>query len=232
MTAFPIEKTPQTMPGNILWLDAQDPSTITSSSNLVSLWIDKSNRKNNAVQVTTINQPSINVNTISGLPAISFNGLNSVLTGNLAGFSGQPYSIFTVGQRRSSAAFNYFFSSSSTAVNLGWRTDNLIYHQIFAGAINTISQTISPTYTTPTPTILAGTQSSTTRKLYVNSITSAVTDTLANDNAAATQFSLGFFNVYASIDLGEIIIFNRVLSDEERTKIIRYLSKRWGIAIS
>lgn len=231
MTAFPIEKTPQTMSGNILWLDAQDPSTITSSSNLVSLWRDKSNRRNNAVQGTAVNQPSINVNTISGLPAISFNGLNSVLTGNLAGFSGQPYSIFTVGQRRSSAAFNYFFSSSAMSVNLGWRADNVIYHQMFGGAVNTISAIATPVYTTPTPIILAGTQSSTTRNTYLNSITSAVTDTFANDNATATQFSLGFFNLYASIDLGEIIIFNRVLSDEERTKIIRYLSKKWGIAI-
>lgn len=232
MTIFPITQIPRTIPNCILWLDAIDNSTITQSSNLVSAWRDKSGRGNNAIQGTSANQPSINLNTINGLPAIAFNGSSSSMTGNLTGFSGQPYSIFTIGQRRSSAAFNYFFSSSAMSVNLGWRADNVIYHQMFGGAVNTISVIATPVYTTPTPIILAGTQSSTKRNTYLNSITSAVTDTFANDNATATQFSLGFFNLYASIDLGEIIIFNRVLSDEERTKIIRYLSNKWGVEIS
>jgi hypothetical protein len=232
MTIFPITQIPRTIPSCILWLDAMDNSTITQSSNLVSAWRDKSGRGNNAIQGTSTNQPSINLNTINGLPAIAFNGSSSSMTGNLTGFSGQPYSIFTAGQRRSSAAFNYLFSSPTVAVNLGWRTTNELYHQIYTGAINTITALTVPAYTTPIPSIIAGTQSTNTRTLYFNSTTVSATSSLANDNTGATQFSLGFFNVYMNIDLGEVLVFNRVLSASEVTAITRYLSNKWGVEIS
>lgn len=236
MTIFPITKTPITIPSCILWLDAQDRSTITSSSNLVSLWRDKSGKSNNAAQGVAANQPSIDVNTLGAFPAISFSGSSRFLSGTLSGFSGQPYSIFTIGQRRSSGIYNYFFSNNQTvSVNLGWRTDTVLYHQTFGGGNNTPSAIATSAYTTPTPLIIAGTQSASTRTLYFNSITAAVNEAYTNTNTGMTQYALGYFGSgggYANIDLGEVLVFNRVLSSSEITAITRYLSNKWGIAIS
>jgi len=227
-----ITQTPIVLPGNILWLDAADTSSVTSVSGSVSFWRDKSGRGNNAIQANAANQPSIGVNTINGLPTIAFNGSSKSMAGNLVGFAGNPYTIFVVGQRRSSADFNYLFSTSTTAVNLGWRTSSVIYHQIFTGAINTVSAINVPSYTSPEPVILAGTQSSNTRNTYLNSLSSNVTNTLANDNGAAVQFSLGLFNVYANIDLSEVLVWDRVLSVPQMNLVTYYLSNKWGIGIA
>lgn len=228
-----ITQTPLVLPGIILWLDAADTSSVTSVLGSVSFWRDKSGCGNNAIQASGANQPSIGVNTINGLPTITFNGSSKSMAGNLVGFAGKPYTIFVVGQRRSSADFNYLFSTSTTAVNLGWRTNSVIYHQIFlSGVINTVSAINVPSYTSPEPVILAGTQSSNTRNTYLNSLSSNVTNTLANDNGGATQFSLGFFNVYANIDLSEVLVLDRVLSAPQMNLITYYLSNKWGISVT
>lgn len=236
MSLFPITKFPLTKSSLILWLNSKDNSTITSSGGLVSLWRDKSGIGNDAAQVTIGSQPSIGVNTLGGFPAISFSGSSRFLSGTLSGFSGLPYSIFTVGQRRSSGIYNYFFSNNQTvSVNLGWRTDTVLYHQTFGGGNNTASAIATSAYTTPTPVIIAGTQSASTRTLYFNSSTAAVNEAYTNTNTGMTQYALGYFGSgggYANIDLGEVLVFNRVLSASEITEIIRYLSKEWGITIS
>jgi hypothetical protein len=60
--------------GLALWLDAEDSSTITHSSNAVSQWSDKSGNGNHATQSTAANRPSL------ATKAIQFDGTNDGFT--------------------------------------------------------------------------------------------------------------------------------------------------------
>jgi N-acetylneuraminic acid mutarotase len=63
---------PHSLSGLTLWLDASDNSTIVKSSNLISVWNDKSSNQNNAFQHTQAHRPSFVENSINGLSSIKF----------------------------------------------------------------------------------------------------------------------------------------------------------------
>lgn len=69
----------------ILWLDGTDPlgtGIIPSNNSAVGTWVDKSGNGNNATQAVGANQPLFKLNSVNGLPAISFDGVNDQLQFN------------------------------------------------------------------------------------------------------------------------------------------------------
>ena len=71
----------------VLWLDADDPSSITHSSNAVSSWVDKSSGGYNAAQSTSSYQPTYNATAVNGKGAIEFDGTDNSLEVNTAGIT-------------------------------------------------------------------------------------------------------------------------------------------------
>jgi len=69
---------PRTIPGNILWLDANDvDGNFTTGGSFTdgTQWKDKSSASNaSAHQITSANTPSINVNNLNGLNVVTFDG--------------------------------------------------------------------------------------------------------------------------------------------------------------
>lgn len=72
-TGAPVVVTPP-VSGYSLWLDAADTSTITSSSNAVSNWLDKSTNAYNFAQSTAAYKPTTNTRTINSKNVIDFDG--------------------------------------------------------------------------------------------------------------------------------------------------------------
>lgn len=70
---------PPPVSGYSLWLDASDTSTITSSSNAVSNWLDKSTNAYNFAQSTSTYKPSTGTRTINSKNVIDFDGTNDGL---------------------------------------------------------------------------------------------------------------------------------------------------------
>jgi hypothetical protein len=64
----------------LLWLDADDNTTITHSSNAVSQWNDKSGNGNHATQSTASRQPTYNSSGTNGKSVIDFDGTSDFLT--------------------------------------------------------------------------------------------------------------------------------------------------------
>lgn len=83
VTAPPTYSTPPDKSGMVLWLDANDCSTISlvsgGSTSPVSAWTDKSGQSNNASPAAEINRPLYISNAINTKPAIRFDGINSQL---------------------------------------------------------------------------------------------------------------------------------------------------------
>jgi len=68
---------PDSIQDLVLWLDADDASTIAESADKVSQWGDKSTNGNDAIQTIQNRKPTTNVNAIGGKNTIIFAGVNS-----------------------------------------------------------------------------------------------------------------------------------------------------------
>jgi hypothetical protein len=81
--------------GYSFWLDADDASTFTfSSSNVVSVWADKSGNANNATQSTVATQPTRESSVLNGKAVVRFNTTKLLKTGTQ--FGGQTQTVFMV----------------------------------------------------------------------------------------------------------------------------------------
>ena len=81
-----------------LWLDADESTTITHSSNSVSQWKDKSGKGNHAEQSTAANQPTLTASGLNGKPVITFDGSNDSLNATNVNIT-QSYSFFIAAKR-------------------------------------------------------------------------------------------------------------------------------------
>ena len=68
-----------------LWLDAADASTVSTVSSAASQWNDKSGNNRNLAQSTSSNRPLYLTNQVNGLSALSFDGINDVMSNSSVG---------------------------------------------------------------------------------------------------------------------------------------------------
>lgn len=94
----------------LLWLDADDPATITSSGGYVSEWSDKSGNGRNAVQATSANQPQTGIATRNGRNVISFTAANSQYLETVSGYSPAAYGVTAFFVTAAGANGNQVFS--------------------------------------------------------------------------------------------------------------------------
>lgn len=87
--AFRGEWSPLDLPGLLLWLDADDASTITDTANLVDQWDDKSGNANHLTSTLAL-RPSTGVRTINSLNVIDFDGTEYMERADALGLTGNP----------------------------------------------------------------------------------------------------------------------------------------------
>jgi len=215
-----------------LWLEASDISTIINSGGFVSGWKDKSKNGNNVAQTTGANQPTTGIETINGVNALKFDGINDFLL--RATFTGgalsQPNTIFVVWEQLGNA------SGLGKLIDGGIGTNRHVLQvdanegwQVFAGLVVIIAVAVPQDI----PFIRSVFFNTTSSEGYLNG-------TLEFTGGDVGPQSLNGLTIGARFDgtglfekkVGEIIIYNRLLSTPERTTVERYLSSKWGIALS
>jgi len=221
------------------WATAQDFSSITKDGgDFVSQWGDKSSFSNHATQITSINQPLYVASGINGNPALNFKG---------AGFddwmhlpdntiSNDDYTIFGV--------FQLTAVAGSTSYLIGTNTPNRLYVLADSPSAFGIDKIKGVSGTTPdivgsetadlNPHIVTQTKEGTSLKLKVDDNVEESTTTTAT--GAVTSLNIGSFNngLNGLLEgyIGEIIMYNRALSSDERLVLQEnYLSPQWGISV-
>lgn len=107
---------PRDVPGLVIWLDANDPSTLTLSGQAVSEWRDKSGGNYHFTQTTGNNQP-LYTGTLNGKPVVTFDGSNDSLSRaginnlNVSGPDGA--SVFVVFRAASDTIYSVFVNGGS-----------------------------------------------------------------------------------------------------------------------
>jgi hypothetical protein len=226
MTPFYTAFTPRQIGGLALWLDAADSSTITGNVTSVR---EKAN--NVALSVTG----TVTTTTLGSKPSLNFGGsgylsgaVNNLLTGTsfvvfktTSANAGNWYPFFTWRDNAGQAnfpGFGYIYNAGgnliapyTTFVGSGTPTTSVSIGNSYLTSYSWSGTTTNVGFNGATPT--SGTQSA-----Y------ASTETLiwiAYDNGPIT-----------TVNIGEIILYNSVLSLTQRQQVESYLAQKWGLTSS
>ena len=224
---FPIEQTPLILPSCFAWYDA-----FTTPAGSVASWTDKSGNGFHLTQGTGSAQPTCTANTLAGKNVLLFDGGDKLIgPAGMYGISAGASTAFMVSNSTtavgrpilgtaaglSSYAFRYV-SSSLDFVNNG---------------VGLTQAILLPGFTALDWNIFRGSRSGTAQAIQRNNGTASTNSLGAN--VTLDEFQVGAGPGAANFHTGgiaEIIIYNRLLTAGEMVQINRYLSNKWGIAIS
>ena len=236
-----------------LWLKADEGVTLNGST--VSSWIDQSVNGNNALQSTTNRQPLLVNNALNGKPVLHFDGINDRLAltdsttmsklslflvfkidSGLVGNNGtDPLPYYPIKLNGYGLSMRNFFSSNSPnlidpfvgeeswvhaqAPNIAaynqWKVLNVVANQTMWNTTvrsNGVDAVITPQGTSSSPlSVSLGRQDGS------DGIGGA-------DNVPAGHL------IFKG-DIAEVIVYNKVLSDSERSDVENYLADKYNITI-
>ena len=212
---------PTDITGCTLWLDGQDQTQITQSSNLVSQWSDKSGSGNHATQSTGGNQPTYSNN------GLVFAGSQWLQT-NITSFP-TAESFFIV-FKTSTAVADIFAGTTTTSREVLLYTGT----KIFLGRWGTDPAATTPNAgVIPLNTVLIYSHQFTSSAVTFNingSTTGSGTPPYTYSGTGTSWIGSASYapnNMYGSIY--EIVYYNTSLSKAQAETIEGYLAQKWGL---
>jgi hypothetical protein len=233
---------PTQIPGCVVWLDAADSSTITSSSSLVSQWVDKASGLP-LLQATSSAQPVLTtlaaLNNLPVLNLYSGSTLRNMRSTATTTFTG-PQTAFMVFYLTNGgnllteigaypAQYRYLYTGNSTLSEYAPATGP---HRTFQQGTNA-----SVIYTAGTAYVTMILDSNATANisdaaLRLNGVNSSTLNFYSSQSAViggmTDNFAVIGYGTAASY-LGEIIYYNRALSSTEYQAVEGYLATKWGL---
>lgn len=220
-----VEFEPSYYEGLTFWLDAMDADTITEASLAVSQVDDKSFNGRKVSEANASLQPTYDATGLNGLPTINFNGDN---LSNTSFPQLQNFTIFTV------VEFIEDNGSDETVVYVAlelWlrrnaSTDGVVRMYIHNG---TNFQNVGTASAIPQnqPVLINTRYDSATLKIQDGDNTEKTTSVSATINSFTTTFQLR--QPFGELNLSEVIVFNRALSDDEIAQVKAYLQTKWSL---
>jgi hypothetical protein len=237
--------TPTQLPGCVIWLDAADASTITSSSGLVSQWVDKASGLP-LLQATSTAQPVLaSLSALNNLPVVNLysgstlRNMRSVATATFTG----PQTAFMVFYLTNGgnlmteigaypAQYRYLYTGNGTLSEYAPVTGT---HRTFQQGTNA-----SVIYTAGTAYVTMILDSNATANisdaaLRLNGVNSSTLNFYSSQSAViggmTDNFAVIGYGTAASY-LGEVIYYNRALTSAEYQAVEGYLATKWGLRSS
>lgn len=221
---------PSQISGCRLWLDGTDPlnnggSSLPSNGASLTTWFDKSGAARNVTQATPGNRPTFSTTAaINGKPVIRFATTSELdNAGSLLGGTGQYTRIALIRIANPALSFTQMIDTNGISSAFFFSGDSGfgLYHSgiFFANAPATL--------TANQVASLVGTYNGTTGILYRNNVQvgSGATATGFTD----TPFTIGLTGDASIQDFGEILVYNRALTQSELTQIGNYFKAKWGV---
>jgi hypothetical protein len=224
---------PADISGLNLWLDALDNDTITIEMGEVSQWSDKSGNNNHATQSNAALRPILNASSYNLKPSLLFN-VNDYLDVNLTFMAATSYTVFLSIKRRNPNTVCFIGTQNQTpndGFHICYRTNTIF---TFAQYFNDIDITV-PAYDFANENgnyIACRLDTTQGHSIFYNGLlTGSNTNTQSLLTGANGVIGAGFDNTTGSKFIGEIIVYNKALTDEEIKGINLYLKRKWSISI-
>lgn len=233
--AYPVGLVPPS--GLKLWLRG-DSGVGLDDNGKVSSWADQSGAGNNTSQGTDTNRPSLIPNAFDGKPAVRFTGPSQTLqTTGLVLTNTTPFTAFTAAKFNSvpSSTYQYLWwnGTSSTTAGYGCYISTMI--RLRSGWGSQSFYLGQPSTETAVPGVwykmcsryTPGNHQAWLDGVYLNS--NAKNDSnfssggIFSVGTGAPDSTKGFYG-----DIGEILIYDRALSDAERADVETYFAAKWS----
>jgi len=218
-----------------LWLDAS--SLDLEDDALVSSWIDKSENENHATQDNDENKPTFKTNILNGKPAVRFDGIGTFLTTPNLQLTDDKYSVITVLKNTKNATSGpWSFGSQGLHYYAPWSTI------LWRGSGDGGSHVIINNFTTDSFWINSvikkeGTvMQDLTLDAYLNTINKIgaygdSTNTFSSSNDVGINIGRWSTSGIFGGDMTELLVFNKILTDENRLFVENYLSQKYDIDV-
>jgi hypothetical protein len=227
----------------LLWLDASDAATITSSGGLVSTWADKSGGGNNANQATGTKQPTTGSTTQNGKNVLAFDGTSDYMVSN-CGVSANALTMFVVANKTAAGgAGNTYsrvvsFANSGNANDYGYNSSILFaYSQGLNAGYNPSAYAYSNSATSGLQNQYNQANASglrvngTSVSIYNNALSNTSTYgsiSLSNDRVGLGNSFNGLADAYLNGWIAEVLVYNVSLTDTQVTNTLAYLKTKWA----
>lgn len=222
---------------SVLWLDASDTSTITSSSNSVSQINNKSTAAGawpNFSQPVSGSRPTTGLVTKNGLNVLGFNGTSQYLnSASTVTFAANSLSIFVVTYKNTTINSSYQYM-------MGMFPDKYMFHGThnnnFAAFYGNGSRWNNTNANSPnknissswfiTRSIQNGNNSS-----YWNSTAQTVKtgDAMGSGTVTVRVGAADASNQWWNGYIGEMLVYPIALSSEQQTEVLNYLNAKWNV---
>lgn len=219
---------PTTISGCVLWLDASDTATITSSGGAVSQWDDKSGGTRHVVQTTAGKKPTTGTVTQNGRNVLDF-ASGRILRKTGTSICAAAFTVFVVCQKTGSnntfESFPLQLTASSNATPFDWYNANCIPSKGWAaGDVRNFTahglRCLTMSDSTNTGFFyIDGTQSTTNTGLDQAWSTTSQAITVGGRDDEVTKFTG---------NIAEIIVYDVVLSTGDRQTVEVALKAKWG----
>jgi hypothetical protein len=230
-------KSRYTILGQQIWLDATATTDITvvpsGGTQYVSVWKDRTVNARNFTQATQANQPIFVPASINGLPSIAFNGTSSFMTFSdqaLSFLNASSFTIYYVATK-TSAAPAYVFGGQGTGTrnNLaaGYAATNT-FKVVFG---NDDTQTVVNTVSAGQPELYGITYNTATNQRIIkrNGVVVGQSSSGGSLSGMSGQALGRYLTSYGQFNLGEFLLYNRVLTAYEIAQLEQTLISKWSI---
>ena len=216
-----------------LWLDASDDRTITESGGAVSQCDDKSGNGLDLYQGVGARQPTTGVETIGGLNALGFNATDDELlyntTTSLLTQGSNVHVFFVADVPATGASFAELIKHTSATGFMITRqgSSDVLYLRVDSDTTFNSAISSSAGYFDGAPHVFyANILSNNTRSIWKDGVVDVSQSW--SGNTFATTAKIDDFGK-CSDEMGELIVINGSLTDENRQKIEGYLAHKWGL---
>lgn len=217
----------------VLWYDADNAGSITSSSGLVTQWNDLSGNANH-VTASGSARPTLTSFAINGKSAITFTPPSNVMTLTNSVSVTQNMTAFLIANRATGTIYSFGigFGSAAYPFTMMWATSGYVFTAFGTNS----GTTINPSANTTTGTKLIATQ----RNHSTSKERGWINGGYVGQGAISNLYGSEVFNRLGGRNgsgthnghMGEFILVGSALSDVDREKFEGYLAHKWGITLS
>ena len=227
---------PQNVPGLTVWLDASSSSNFTLSGSNITSWNDKSGNSYNCSATGT---PQFVSNTRNGLGVARFAGSSYLQNTDLSYL--KERTVFVVRRWDTFSAANNLFGFPTrfpdTQIGLYANTASQVGFNSWNGDTYGVSNLTFNSWGIDTLDFKSDATTTTSNSWRLNGVALSLSQT-SSTPANRQQFANGYFvgrggsttDQLFRGDIGEILIFDSVLSTPNQQVIESYLQSKWGIA--
>jgi len=237
------EFVPSDISGLRLWLDAADENTVTDvGAGAVSQWDDKSGNAFHVTQATPGARPKTGTRTINGLNAIEFDGTDDTLTrtttAQLVNASTGVWTAFAVFQLDTASTFFPIIICNTTPTSQAaqfLRVTDTNFVQTIAWSTSTPFVDTGASVSTATTYVARATRGASAVEAFLNASSGGATATSGTNQSIAANIYVGSFDASSSYwpgPIGELLVYNRILTAAEITDVEAHLASKWGVTLS